>query len=409
MKQIDKNALLDWEQYKQDIYRSTPVDQNMSHGERERHRIYLEAHPIEWIRFFFPGYARYEFADFQKKAIRRIIAHDEWYEVLSWSRELAKSTITMFCVLYLVLTGRKRNVILTSNSKDNAVRLLAPYRANLEANGRITAYYGSQPSVGAWTEDEFITKGSVGCACGAAPTPAAFRAIGAGQSPRGSRNEAIRPDVLLIEDFDTDEDTKNPDIIQKRWEWWEQALYPTRSTSEPTLVIFCGNIIAKDCCITRAGEMADHWDIVNIRDKNGKSTWPQKNTEEDIDRTLSKISTLSQQHEYFNNPISEGDIFKDVVYGKVPPLSKFKFLVIYGDPAPGESKGKKGKSFKAVMLLGKRDGKLYVIKARLAQALNAEFIDWYVQLLEYVGGRSTVYCWMENNKLQDPFFQQVFK
>lgn len=398
MKYIDKTALLNWERYKQDINRSTPVDMTMTHAEREKHRIYLEAHPIEWVKFFFPGYAKYEFADFQKQAIRRILAHDEWFEVLSWSRELAKSTITMFIVSYLTLTGKKKNVILTSNSKDNAVRLLAPYRANFEANGRIEAYYGRQQTLGSWTEDEFITKSGV-----------AFRALGAGQSPRGARNEAIRPDVLLIDDFDTDEDTKNPDIIQKRWEWWEQALYPTRSTSEPTLVIFCGNIIAKDCCITRAGEMADHWDIVNIRDKNGKSTWPEKNSEEDIDRTLSKISTLSQQHEYFNNPISEGEIFKEVVYGKVPPLSKFKFLVIYGDPAPGESKGKKGKSFKAVMLLGKHDGKLYVIKARLAQALNAEFIDWYVQLLEYVAGRSTVYCWMENNKLQDPFFQQVFQ
>ena len=81
-----------------------------------------------------------------------------------------------------------------------------------------------------------------------------------------------RPDVLLVDDFDTDEDTKNPDIIQKRWDWWENALYPTRSISEPTLIIFCGNIIAKDCCVVRAGSMADHWDIVNIRDKNGHST-----------------------------------------------------------------------------------------------------------------------------------------
>jgi len=398
LKQADRAALIEWEAIKENIYRETAVDSSMTQADIEKHRIYLEAHPIEWIKYFFPGYAKYEFADFQKKAIRRIIAHDEWYEVLSWSRELAKSTITMFIVSYLTLTGRKKNVILTSNSKDNAVRLLAPYRANFESNRRIEAYYGKQQTLGSWTEDEFITK-----------MGASFRAIGAGQSPRGSRNEAIRPDVLLVDDFDTDDDTKNPDIIQKRWEWWEQALYPTRSVSEPTLVIFCGNLIAKDCCVARAGAIADSWDIVNIRDKQGHSTWPEKNTEEHIDRTLSKISTLSQQHEYFNNPISEGEIFKDVVYGKVPPLSKFKFLVIYGDPAPGESKGKKGKSFKAVMLLGKRDGKLYVIKARLAQALNAEFIDWYVQLLEYVGGKTNVYCWMENNKLQDPFFQQVFK
>lgn len=108
MKQTDRLALLDWEKYKDDIARATPVDRNMTAAEREKHREYLEKHPIEWIRFFFPNYAKYEFAGFQKKAIRRIIAHDEWFEVLSWSRELAKSTVTMFIVMYLTLTGRKR-------------------------------------------------------------------------------------------------------------------------------------------------------------------------------------------------------------------------------------------------------------------------------------------------------------
>ena len=87
MKQIDKTALLDWEKFKEDIDRATPVDKSMSAADREKHRRYLERHPVEWIKFFFPNYAKYEFADFQKRAIQRIIAHDEWFEVLSWSRE----------------------------------------------------------------------------------------------------------------------------------------------------------------------------------------------------------------------------------------------------------------------------------------------------------------------------------
>lgn len=398
MTQADKIALQDWERYKADITRATPVDRTLSHAEREKHRIYLEARPVEWIKYFCAPYVKSEFADFHKRAIRRITSNDEWFEVLSWSRELAKSTITMCIVLHLTLTGRKRNVILTSNSKDNAVRLLAPYRAMLEANGRIAAYYGNQVTPGRWTEDEFITRSGV-----------AFRALGAGQSPRGSRNEDIRPDVFLVDDFDTDEDCRNPDTINKRWEWWEKALYPARSISAPTLVIFCGNIIARDCCVVRAGATADHWDIVNIRDKAGHSTWPQKNTEEHIDRVLSKISTKAAQGEYFNNPVAEGEVFKTITFGKVPVLSKFKYLVIYGDPSPGESRAKKGKSFKAVSLLGKLEGKLYVIRTRLDKALNAEFIDWYVELLESVQDKAAVYCYMENNKLQDPFFQQVFR
>jgi len=185
-------------------------------------------------------------------------------------------------------------------------------------------------------------------------------------------------------------------------------LYPTRSISEPTLVLWNGNIIAKDCCIVRAGAVADHHDIVNIRDKDGHSTWPEKNTEEHIDRALSKITTSSQQKEYFNNPVSEGKIFKNCAFGKVPALSKFKYLVIYGDPAPGESKSKKS-STKSVWLMGKQEGKLYVIKGFIGRELNAVFIDWYVRLLEWVASRVPVYCYMENNKLQDPFFRQVFQ
>lgn len=52
MKQTDRLALLDWEKYKEDIARATPVDRNMTAAEREKHREYLEKHPIEWIRFF---------------------------------------------------------------------------------------------------------------------------------------------------------------------------------------------------------------------------------------------------------------------------------------------------------------------------------------------------------------------
>ncbi|MGJ7025045.1 hypothetical protein [Petrimonas sulfuriphila] len=398
MKQEDRSALRNWEEYKEDIMRSTPVDKNMTRAEIERHRVQLEANPVEWIKFFFPKYAKYEFAPFHIRAINRLVNNPEWYEVLSWARELAKSTVVMFVVMYLTLTGKKFNVLLTAATVDAARRLLAPYRANLESNGRIKAYYGEQTNLGSWTESEFITRKGV-----------AFRGIGIGSAPRGSRNEEIRPDIELFDDYDTDEAVNNPETVKKNWEFFEDAVYPTRSISEPTLIVWCGNIIAKDCCITRAGAKADHWDIVNIRDKDGKSTWQAKNKEEDIDRTLGKISTRAAQKEYFNNPVSEGKIFKNLKFGKIPPLKKFKYVVIYGDPAPGENKTAKKSSTKGVWVCGWLDEKLYVIKGFQAKELNSVFIDWYFTLNDYVGEKTTIYNFMENNKLQDPFFQQVFK
>jgi len=397
----DRQALKYWDDLIASIRSSSDINMDDTPAEIEARKKRLEADDEAWFRYYFDQYCTCEPADFHKKATRRLMQHDRWYEVRAWSRELAKSSRSMMEICKLALTGQIRNVLLISNSWDNAVRLLMPFMANFEENRRIVQDYGTQKKLGAWETGEFT------CQCGCS-----FRAIGAGQSPRGTRNRNFRPDFILIDDIDTDEECRNPERIKTKWKWLEEALIPTMSVSGHYRVLFNGNIIANDCCITRARDKAKslpkigYFDMVNIRDKNGVSTWA-KNSEEDIDMFLSLMSTSAAQKEFYNNPVSEGKIFKEMTWGKVPALSKFKFLVIYGDPAPGENKTKKS-STKAAVLLGKKDGKLYVINARLDRALNSEFIDWYVELLEYVGGKTTVYCWMENNKLQDPFFQQVF-
>ena len=396
-KATDKQSLELWIKYHEGLAKNIAVDESLSQRDIERQRVYLEKHPLEWMKYFFPDFAAYEFADFQKKAILRLIEHDKWYEVLSWSRELAKSTIAMLVLMFLTLTKRKNFIVLASATIESAKRLLAPYKTNFEHNGRLLQFYGKQAVIGQWTNEEFT------CRCGAK-----FIAVGAGSSPRGMRNGAIRPDVIYFDDFDTDEDCRNPETLQKKWDWAERALMPTRSISGKSLTLWCGNIIAKDCCITRAGKLANHWDIINIRDKNGKSTWPQKNTEEAIDSYLADYSVAAQQAEFFNNPICEGKIFKNLPFGKVPPLKKFKFLIGYGDPAYSDSR-KKGSSTKALWLVGKYKGVYYIIKGFLAHETNANFINWYFELDKYIGGETNVYWYIENNKLQDPFYQQVFK
>ena len=397
MTQEEKQRLKEWKEYLKDIANATPVEVSMTESEKMRKKAQLEKHPVEWIRYFFPNYAKYDFARFHVKAINRLINNDDWFEVLSWSRELAKSTVVMFVVLYRVLTGRNRNVILAAATQDAAIRLLRPYKANLEANGRLKAFYGDQVNMGQWTDSEFILK------CGAS-----FLGIGAGNAPRGSRAEAVRPDILLLDDFDTDADCRNKTVLDKKWEWWEEALYPTKSVSEPTLIIFCGNIIAKDTCVARAGAKADHWDVINIVDKNGNSSWPEKNKPEHIARIRQQISTKAFQQEYMNNPISEGKIFKNLPFGKVPALNKFKFIVVYGDPAYSNNKAEKKNSKKAVCAVGWYKGTYYVIKAFCASESNDNYIEWFYTLKEYLGSEVPVYFIQENNTLQNPFFEQVF-
>lgn len=394
-KPTDKQLWKDWEEYYSQFISDVEIDSGENPVDKANRIKRLEADDEAWFKYYFPKYCTAEPAKFHKEATKRLMSHRRWYEVRAWSRELAKSARSMMEFLKLALTGKISNFLLISNSYDNACRLLLPFMLQLEKNQRIINDYGEQINPGHWEVGEFIAK----CGC-------SFRAIGAGQSPRGTRNEAKRPDAILVDDIDTDEECRNPDRIQQKWDWIEQALIPTVSVSGDIRIVFNGNIIAKDCCIVRAGKVADKMDIVNIRDKNGKSSWPEKNTEEDIDFILSKISTKSAQQEYFNNPLTEGTVFKEVFWGKVPPLRNFRFIVGYGDPSPSNSKNKAG-SQKAVVLIGFYDGKFYIIDCRLDHATNAEFVDWLYELSAEVPQGVQLYNFIENNTLQDPFYQQV--
>lgn len=401
LKVTDRQALKEWELFAQEVYNSTHIDTTESVAEQKARVAKLERDPEAWFKYYFPKFAYAEPADFHKAATRRVLKHAEWYEVRAWSRELAKSTRTMMEMLFLALTGKKKNILMISNSESNAIRLLAPYKINLEKNQRLINDYGKQENLGKWKEEEFITLKGV-----------SFRAIGAGQSPRGTRNEEARPDVLLFDDIDTDEECRNPDIIQQKWEWIEQAAIATRSISNPMLIIFCGNIIAEDCCITRAIQKADKADVVNIRNKDGVSSWPEKNTEEHIDRALSLISYESGQKEYFNNPMSSGKTFPEITWGKCPPLNALPFVVIYADPATSAKDKPAGKraalnSMKAVVAVGYDGSRFYVYNCFLDNMSNAHFIDSAYALHEQMKSARQRYVYIENNTLQDPFYTQV--
>lgn len=106
MTQEEKKALQRWAEHHKALAADIPVDDGLSARDIEKKRAELEKDPVEWIRYFFPKYAKYDFAPFHIRAINRITRNSEWYEVLSWSRELAKSTVAMFIIMYLTLTRK---------------------------------------------------------------------------------------------------------------------------------------------------------------------------------------------------------------------------------------------------------------------------------------------------------------
>lgn len=391
-----------WQKLLDAVQKATVVNLHENADEKRARIAKLEANAEQWFEYYFPNFYSSKPAAFHINATKRILKNAEWYEVRAWSRELAKSTRSMMEDLFLLLTKKKRSKLLISNSLDNAIRLMEPYIVQLEANQRIIADYGKQQKIGNWTDAEITTKSGF-----------SMRALGAGQSPRGTRKDEVRPDIIEFDDFDTDEECLNPDIIDKKWKWINEAVIPTRSISKATLIRWNGNLIAEDCCIQRARKLADYVEIVNIRNADGKSSWPNKNSEKDIDRVLSTVSFSAQQKEYYNNPHTEGKVFRDITWGKVPPLHKFPFLVVYADPATSNKDRGTGRtannSSKAVFVVGKLEHKFYIISGFLDHVANAVFVDWLYGSKNAIGDKTQGYVYIENNTLQEPFYDQVLK
>lgn len=398
----NKQAIQDWEDLMASVRNSTPIDLGEDDKDKAKRIKKLEADFEEWVKYYFPKYCFAEAAPFQKKSSQRIFNATRIYQRRAWARGLSKSTRRMFEVLYLMLAKKIRiNALLISKSNDNAVRLLDSYMANLEGNQRLINDYGVQERAGNWTHGEFTTRKNC-----------TFRAVGAEQNPRGAKNEELRINVIIFDDVDDDEVCRNEERLHQRWLWIEQAVIPTVDISAGYYIFFDNNIIAEDSLAVRAAKYATDVELVNIRDADGRSVWPQKNSEADIDDMESKISYESFQKEYFNNPLTQGKTFKEIIYGKCPKLSELDFVIVYADPSPSNKdrpslKSKAQNSCKAVSILGYLHQKFYLYKCFVDNTTNANFVDWLYAAKKYVEPHAQLYTFIENNTLQNPFYEQV--
>ncbi len=396
MSQItDKQTMQRWEAYRKSVERDIPVPFNETDKEKQARIKKLLGNFEAFCQYYFPNYATAPFAKFHLNFAKKIAASDKIYIVRAWAREHAKSvTAGLFIPLFEKFNGRLFNMLLVSHSYDNASELLMPMMIQLESNPRIMHDFGQQKSWRGWEVGKFIT--ADGCS---------FRALGSGQSPRGSRNEEKRPDFILIDDIDTDEEARNPVRLKKKWDWIEQALWPTMSISGRKRFVIVGNIIAKDGIVVRASKKADDFEQINILDKKGNPSWKERYSAAEVNYMLSKISYASGQKEYFNNPINEGSVFRDIKYGKVPPLNKFRFLVAYCDAS---YKNSRTNDFKAIPLVGELNGDYYIIKARLEQTTLNTMLKWWYDYKAYINDRSQLYNYVECNGFQDAWYQDVF-
>lgn len=150
----------------------------------------------------------------------------------------AKSSIvSLIFPLWCAVFNKKHFIILISDTASQANSFLSNIREEIENNDRLKADFGEL--IGdSWKHDEIITKNGV-----------KITALGARKKIRGLRYKEHRPDLIIGDDLENDENTQNPEQRKKNENWFFKAV--SKAGDSTTDIIVVGTIIHYDSLLTK--------------------------------------------------------------------------------------------------------------------------------------------------------------
>ncbi len=379
-----------YEELKKRIKRSTPVPVNESALQKQKRVDDLLGSFDKFCKYYFPVFldpatGGAEFGWFHKKAAKEIIANPNIFAVLEWPREHAKSVFAdILLPLYLKAKGEVSGMVIASANKEKAKGLLADIQAQFESNQRYLNDFGEQYNFGNWADGHFITRDGVG-----------FWAIGKGESPRGLREEEKRPNFLVIDDLDDDEEVRNADRVEKTLDWLRGALIGAMALLQ-SRILMVGNRIAKNSVLSNVVGDVNEDDVKNPdifhlkvfalenpkthaedQSETGVPAWKERYTRTILQARFVKVGYRMTQREYFHRQVENGKVFKNewLIYGKPPKISDFDAIVTYTDPSFKDSKKN---DYKAIIGVGKLGNRWWILDCWVRQATrNAMVVAQY--------------------------------
>lgn len=319
------------------------------------------------VEYYFPHYATSECADFHIKAAKYVQTDPAARVFFEWGRGLAKSVWADIIIpFWLWMRDETNYMVIVTTNKDRASELLEDIRAEFEGNPRIINDFGEQHNVGQWEKGFFITKGGfIG------------KALGAGQSVRGLRVKAQRPDYIVVDDLETKETAQNPKRQKKLAKWIERDLIPTMD-GYPKRFVYANNKFEPEMIQKVLQTNHPNWRIHHVKAYDAVTllpTWHQKYDDDYYAAIIEDLGTLAAEAEYNNEPHLEGEIFTDelIQWDKLPRLDHMKAICGFWDIAYA---GTKTSDFNAVRVWGLKERTFYYINGFVKQSKITPAIQW---------------------------------
>lgn len=320
----------------------------------------------------------------------------------------AKSThASLLLVLWCALFEHKRYIMLLSDTASQANDFLSAVKSELEDNPLLINDFGIQQGL-IWTASDIILRSNI-----------RIQAVGAGKKIRGRRFKQYRPDLIIGDDLENDENVESPDQRKKMFNWWMKAV--SKAGAKGTDFVVIGTIIHYDSLLAKllknpiydtkkyrsilnwsASPKWEEWTrlVTNLEDKdraNTAKTYFEQNKQEMLEGT--RVLWEEVEDYYFlmlqliadgpaafssekqNEPIADEDRRFDPewikYYDDSDLIGKDLHIVGFVDP----SLGKKGGDYSAIITLGAdANNQVYVLDCTMRKMHPDDIIETAVNL-----------------------------
>lgn len=159
-------------------------------------------------------------------------------EVDAAPRGNAKSTIVSFALpIWAAVYGKKKYILIVSDTADQANDFLSNIKDAFEDNEKLIEDFGElQGDI--WTTSNLILANGV-----------RLQALGVGKKVRGRRYKQYRPDLIICDDLENDENIASPDQRRKTENWYFRAL--SKAGDSRTDKFFIGTILHYDSLLAK--------------------------------------------------------------------------------------------------------------------------------------------------------------
>lgn len=416
---MDKKDLLEWNQYLANCKRireatATAALSSETPAERRARMAMLTQNFPAFCKYYLGAFMDSDFGWFHLKAIKDVLQNPNGIFVWEWAREHAKSIFADVMVpMFLYARGELTGMLIASANQDKANGLLADIQAQFEANEIWISDYGKLAALGSWQAGNFATTDGIG-----------FWAFGRGQSPRGTREGAKRPNYGVCDDLDDKALVKNEIRVRETRDWVLEDLYGALALQNSRLAVVGNRIHRRSTLAHLVGDLDPKdpkrpgihhikvYALENPRthalDYNGTPAWKQRYQAEHFLNRREPMGLRSWKREYFHQHEDEGLVFRHewIQWATPPPLREMDAIVQYTDPSRGS---KTSNDYKAIVILGRKGHHIYVLRAWLRQASVLAMVRTWFDQYEEFSPKAALRCWVEDVTSQEFIYKEQLR